>query len=71
MEGTGMTVNNRPVLRPVVDYTLSSGSTITLLGDPRHDYKSSDEDGLVDLRISDHKATQGARINRKRKAQKK
>lgn len=51
---TGMTVNNVPIKRPVVDYTLSSGSTITLYGDPRHDRKYYDADGMVDLLIDEN-----------------
>ncbi len=53
LEETGMIVNNVAILRPVVDYTLSSGSTITLYGDPRNDRKSSDSDGMVDLVIDE------------------
>ena len=54
MEPTGMSVNNVPVMRPVVDYTLPSGSTIALRGDPRHDNKSFDADGMVDLVIDEN-----------------
>lgn len=53
LENTGMSVNNIPIQRPVVDYTLASGSTITLYGDPRHDHKSTDADGMVDLVIDE------------------
>ena len=53
LEDTAMSVNNIPIQRPVVDYTLPSGSTITLYGDPRHDKKSYDADGMVDLLIDE------------------
>ena len=54
MENTGMVVNNVPVQRPVVDYTLPSGTTITLYGDPRHDKKMADSDGFVDIVIDEN-----------------
>ena len=54
LEDTGMTVNNVRIQRPVVDYTLPSGSIIKLLGDPRHDKKSADSDGMVDLVIDEN-----------------
>lgn len=53
LENTGMVVNNVPVQRPVVEYTLPTGSTITLYGDPRHDKKTGDADGMVDLVIDE------------------
>jgi len=53
LEDTAMSVNNIPIQRPVVYYTLPSGSTITLYGDPRHDKKSYDADGMVDLLIDE------------------
>lgn len=53
LENTGMTVNNVPVQRPVIDYTLSSGTQVTLYGDPRHDRKHYDADGMVDLLIDE------------------
>ena len=53
LENTGMSVNNRQIQRPVVDYTLPSGSIIKLYGDPRHDNKSFDADGYVDLVIDE------------------
>ena len=54
LEDTGMKVNNRPIRRPVVDYVLATGSTVTLKGDPRHDNKEFDEDGKVDLVIDEN-----------------
>jgi hypothetical protein len=54
LENTGMAVNGVQIQRPVVEYPLSSGSTITLRGDPRHDKKSSDADGLVDVVIDEN-----------------
>ena len=53
LENTGIIINDIPVQRPVVEYTLPSGSTITLRGDPRHDRKSFDTDGMVDLVIDE------------------
>ena len=54
LENTGMSVNGVQIQRPVVDYTLPSGSMITLYGDPRHDRKIADADGLVDLVIDEN-----------------
>lgn len=54
LEDTGMAVNNVHIQRPVVEYTLPSGSVITLYGDPRHDRKVSDADGMVDLVIDEN-----------------
>lgn len=51
LEDTGMSVNGVRIKRPVVDYTLPTGTTITLYGDPRHDRKNADADGMVDLVI--------------------
>ena len=53
LENSGMAVNDVPIRCPVVEYTLPSGSTIILRGDPRHDGKSFDEDGTVDLVIDE------------------
>ena len=53
LENTGMSVNGVQIQRPVVDYTLPSGTTITLQGDPRHDKKIADKDGMVDLIIDE------------------
>ena len=49
-----MVVNNKRIFKPIVEYTLPSGSVITLEGDARHDKKLSDEDGLVDLLIDEN-----------------
>lgn len=54
LEDTGMEKNNSPIKRIVVNYTLSSGETVTLYGDPRHDKKHSDSDGMVDLVIDEN-----------------
>ncbi len=48
---SGMTVNNVQIKKPIVEYTLPSGTTITLEGDARLDRKLADSDGLVDLVI--------------------
>ena len=53
LEDSGMTVNNVKIQLPVVEYTLPSGERLTLKGDPRHDRKLSDQDGLVDLVIDE------------------
>ena len=53
LENTGMSVNGIQIQKPVVYYTLPSGTTITLQGDPRHDKKVADKDGMVDLVIDE------------------
>lgn len=53
LENTGMSFNGIQIQKPVVDYTLPSGTTITLQGDPRHDKKVADKDGMVDLVIDE------------------
>lgn len=54
LENTGMFVNRVAIQRPVVDYVLPSGITIPLYGDPRHDGKIFDADGMVDLVIDEN-----------------
>lgn len=54
LEDTGMVLNNVPIQRPVIEYTISIGNTITLYGDPRHDKKYYDKDGMVDLLIDEN-----------------
>lgn len=54
LEGTGTVVNGVPIQRPVVDYTLPSGTQITLYGDPRNDKQQCDADGMVDLVIDEN-----------------
>ena len=51
LQYTGMVINNKQILAPVVNFTLPNGSTIKLVGDARHDGKMYDQDGLVDLLI--------------------
>lgn len=53
LETTGMSVNNYPVLKPVVNYQLPNGQFVRLEGDPRHDFKERDSDGLVDMVIDE------------------
>ena len=53
LENTGMSFNGIQIQKPVVDYTLPSGTTINLQGDPRHDKKVADKDGMVDLIIDE------------------
>lgn len=50
---TGMSRNGVEIQKPIVNYTLPNGNTITLYGDPRHDNKLSDDDGKVDLLIDE------------------
>lgn len=54
LENTGVEVNGNPIQRPVVDYTLPSGTVLTLKGDGRYDGKISDADGLIDLIIDEN-----------------
>lgn len=54
LEDTRMRINGIPIHRPVVNYTLPSGSTVMLYGDARHDGKSFDADGMVDLVIDEN-----------------
>lgn len=53
LENTGMSFNGIQIQKPVVDYTLPYGTTITLQGDPRHDKKVADKDGMVDLVVDE------------------
>lgn len=53
LEDTRFKIMNNQIQRPVVDYALSSGTTITLYGDPRFDLKDSD-DGTIDLIIDEN-----------------
>ena len=57
MENTGAKVNDVPIQRPVVDYVLPNGTTISLQGDPRHDRKHFDGDGMVDLLVDENDPT--------------
>lgn len=54
LESSGSVIMGRTIMRPVVDYTLSSGSVITLIGYARHDRESYDTDGKVDLVIDEN-----------------
>ena len=49
MESTNISKNNVKIMKIVVDFTLPNGSVVTLHGNPRHDGKNNDEDGLVDV----------------------
>lgn len=53
LESSGVAINNIPVLCPVIDYILPSGSTVVLKGDPRYDRRTFDADGKVDLLIDE------------------
>ncbi len=52
LEDSNIEINGRRLQQPVVDYNLN-GTMLTLKGDPRYDYKASDEDGKVDLLIDE------------------
>lgn len=54
---SNMSVNNITIKRPMVMYKLSTGVEIPLYGDPRHDKKHFDKDGLVDLVIDENNPT--------------
>ena len=54
LEETNTVVDGVPIQCPVIEYTLPSGSTVTLRGDPRNDNKLRDEDGMVDLIIDEN-----------------
>ena len=54
LEESNISVNDRPLMKIVVNYRLSNGETVTLSGDPRYDRKESDEDGKVDLVIDEN-----------------
>lgn len=54
LENTNINVNGVSIQKIVVDYTLPTGSTITLEGEPRYDHKLGDADGLVDLVIDEN-----------------
>ena len=51
MEATGASSNGRQIMKPVVNYTLPNGTILLLDGDPRHDRKHADADGMIDLVI--------------------
>lgn len=53
LEPSNYTVNGVSIMKPVIDYQLPNGDIISLSGDPRHDRKSGDADGLVDLLIDE------------------
>lgn len=54
MEPSGLSVNNSPILRPVVEYHLDGGDIVKLYGDARFDRLWKDRDGLVDLVIDEN-----------------
>ena len=54
---SNMRVNGVSIKRPLVKYTLPTGLTVDLYGDPRHDKKHFDKDGLVDLVIDENNPT--------------
>lgn len=51
LENTNISVNGRNLQAIAVNYTLPNGTTVHLVGEARYDYKTSDEDQLVDLLI--------------------
>ena len=54
LENSGTVINGVPILCPVVEYTLPSGSTISLRGDPRLDKNPINREGTVDLVIDEN-----------------
>ena len=54
LERSNIEINNRPLMKIVVDYRLSSGQTVTLEGDPIYENKIADEDNMVDLVIDEN-----------------
>ena len=53
LEKTGKVINNIPIYRVVVNYTLESGNVVALYGDERYDHKFCDSDKMVDLLIDE------------------
>lgn len=53
LEPSNYSVNGVTIMKPVIDYQLPNGDVVALSGDPRHDRKSGDADGLVDLLIDE------------------
>lgn len=53
LEDSNFKVNNVTIQKPVIDYTLPNGVTVTLHGDTRFDRKVFDADGMVDLVIDE------------------
>lgn len=51
MEPSGYVINGRTLMTITIDYTLPNGTTLHLIGPPRHDNMTSDADRLVDLLI--------------------
>ena len=51
MVESGTVVNGEVLPAILVEYTLPSGVTVELLGEARYDFRTRDEDGLVDLLI--------------------
>lgn len=54
LEDSNFKVNNVTIQKPVIDYTLPNGVTVTLHGDTRFDRKVFDADGMVDLVIDEN-----------------
>lgn len=53
LEDSNYKVNNVTIQKPVIDYTLPNGVTVTLHGDTRFDRKVFDADGMADLVIDE------------------
>ena len=51
MEESNMMVNNRKLMRIVVDFAMPNGSIVIIKGEPRYDLKNNYDDGLVDVLI--------------------
>ena len=53
LEPSNYTVNGRRVMKPVIEYKLLNGETVTLKGDARFDFRETDADNMVDLVIDE------------------
>ena len=53
LEPTNTSINDRRVMKPVINYQLPNGQFVRLEGEGFHDFKERDEDGLVDMIIDE------------------
>lgn len=51
---SGISVNGYNLPSPVVEYTLPTGETVSLKGEPRYDYKNLPTDSVIDLLIDEN-----------------
>lgn len=57
LEDTNVTIMNKVIKKPVINYVTQLGEVIKLEGDPRYDHKTSDADNMVDLVIDENDLT--------------